>query len=73
MKKVLGLTLGGLQKKAITLALVMLLIAVLTFTAVFFYQNNMLADVVGETRTEQQNAISQVSRETMHQMLEGSL
>ena len=73
MRKILGITLGGLQKKTITLVLVMLLIMLAVLVGISHYQNRMLVGVVGETRDDQQEAISQVSEETMHQMLEGSL
>ena len=73
MRKVLGITFGGLQKKTVTLVLVMLLIMLAVFAGVSHYQNRMLVGVVGETRDGQQEAISQVSEDTMHQMLEGSL
>ena len=73
MRKILGITLGGLQKKTITLVLIMLLIMVAVFAGISHYQNRMLVGVVGETRDDQQEAISQVSEETMQQMLEKSL
>ena len=73
MRKIFGITVGGLQKKTITLVLIVLLIMLAAVAGSYFYQNRMLVDVVDETRIEQQDAISQVSEETMHQMLEGSL
>ena len=62
-----------MQKKTITLVLVMLLIMLAVLVGISHYQNRMLVGVVGETRDGQQEAISQVSEDTMHQMLEGSL
>ncbi len=73
MKKFLGLTLGGLQKKTITLVLLILLIAVVAAGAVSAYQNRMLVGIVEDTRTTQQQAISQISDKTMTQMLQGSM
>lgn len=73
MRKILGITLGGLQKKTITLVLIMLLIMLAAFAGVSTYQNKMLVNVVGATRADQQEAISQVSEETMQEMLEGAL
>ena len=73
MRKILGITLGGLQKKTITLVLIMLLIMLAAFAGVSTYQNKMLVNVVGATRADQQEAISQVSEDTMQQILEGSL
>ena len=69
----LGITFGGLQKKTILLVLFMLAFAVGVFVAVSVYQNEMLVRIVGETRTEQQQAISHASEETMRRVLEESL
>ena len=73
MKKVLGITFGGLQKKAILLVVIVTLILVAMFVGITMYQNSTLVEVVGNTRVEQQNAISQMSRDTMHQTVEESL
>ena len=73
MKKYFGITLGGLQKKTILLVLLVLLIAVSAAGGVAAYQNKMLAGIVEETRTVQQQAISQISEKTMDQMLQGSM
>ena len=64
---------GGLQRKTLLLVLVMLAATVAVFTAVSNYQNKMLARIVGETREEQQRAISQTSQETMHQVVVGTM
>ncbi|MBR0106471.1 MAG: SpoIIE family protein phosphatase, partial [Lachnospiraceae bacterium] len=73
MKKVFGFTFGGLQKRALALVLVMIAVMVAVFAGISFYQSRMLSDVVGETRREQQRAISQVSSATMHGVLEETL
>ena len=73
LKKILGFTFGGLQKKMIALVMIMLSVAVVVFIGISFYQNKMLVDVVETTRVEQEKAISQVSEQTMHQMMEGTL
>ena len=73
MKKILGITFGGLQKRAILLVALMLLLLSAMFAGITFYQNRMLLNVVSETRVEQQNAISETSKATMHQVMEGSL
>ena len=72
MKKIMGMTFGGLQKKMIRLVLAVLFVTIGIYTAVTIYQNNMLKDVVEETRVVQEQAISQSSRETMTQILERS-
>ena len=73
MKNRFGIVLGGLQKKMVFLVLTILVLTVAVFAAVSLYQNNMLVKIVGETRTEQQQAISQTSKDTMHQVMEGTL
>ena len=73
MKKVRWVLFGGLKKKTVFLVLSVLVLAVAAFFAVSVYQNKMLISIVGETRTEQQQAISQTSRETMHQVIAGTL
>ncbi|MBQ6077079.1 MAG: SpoIIE family protein phosphatase [Clostridia bacterium] len=73
MKKILGITFGGLQKRAILLVALMLLLLAAMFAGITVYQNRLLLNVVSETRVEQQNAISETSKATMHQVIEGSL
>ncbi len=73
MGKKRGIKNRGLQKRTVMLVLGMLLITVAVLGAVSEYQNRMLVRIVGETRTEQQQAISGVSEETMHQILTGTL
>ena len=73
MKKILGIKFGGLREKTVRLMLIMLAVAIAVFAGVTAYQSGMLARIVGQTRTEQQQAISSISESTMHQILEGSL
>ena len=73
MKKLLGLTFGSLQKKMIRLVLIILAASAAVFAAVTAYQSSLLAGIVSETRTEQQEAISRTSEETMYQMVRASL
>ena len=69
MKKISGIILSGIRKKTVFLVLTVLLLVAAAFFAVSAYQNRMLNSIVGETRTEQQQAISQISKETMHQVM----
>ena len=73
MKKFLMALFGGLKQKTVFLVLSMLVLIVAAFTAVSAYQNRALVNIVGETRTEQQEAISQLSRETMHAIITNTL
>ena len=69
MKKRFGIGHGGLQRKTVLLVFAVLAVTAALFTAVSAYQNRMLVRIVGETRTEQQQAISQASQETMSRVL----
>ena len=73
MKKLYHIFLGNLRKKTVFLVVSILIVTTMAFSLVSAYQNRMLVGVVGETRTEQQQAISQSSRETMHQVLMSTL
>ena len=73
MKKILGITFGGFQRRAVNLAMTMLILAVVLFSGIFIYQSKMLVDVVEDTRTQQQKAISETSEGTMFQVMEASL
>ena len=71
--KTKGKSFKGLQRKALALMLIMMIAIILLFAGISAYQNRMLVGIVGQTRVAQQQSISQVSAETMHQMLESSL
>ncbi len=73
MKKFLGVTFGGLQKKAIGLVLIVLILTAAMLAGISAYQGRQLSGIVGNTRTEQQEAISGVSKDTMHGMLENTM
>jgi len=73
MKKILGFTFGGLQRKALFLVLCVLILTVAMYSVINVYQNSRLVQIVDETRTEQQTAISSIASETMQQAVDGSL
>ena len=64
---------GGLQQKILNLVLIFLLAIILVFGAVAFYQNNLISSIVKDASGSQQEAITSVSENTMHQVIEGSL
>ena len=72
MKKILGLTYGGLQKKLVRLVLAIVIATVGLFALAALWQSRMLTSIVEETRVEQQEAISRTSDEIMSAMLEKS-
>ena len=73
MKKILGITFGGLQRKALLLVLLVLSLTVAMFIGISVYQNNQLIRVVEDTRVEQQTAISTITSQTMRQVMDGTL
>ena len=70
MKKILGITFGGIQKKLIRLVAGVLLVTIIAFAFVASFQNRMLTGIVEETREEQQQAISRTSEQTMKGVLQ---
>ncbi len=73
LKKVFGVTFGSLQKKVVTLVMTVILLTVGLLALVSYYQNQMLVNIVEDTRNEQQQAISRTSEEMMSQILESSI
>ena len=60
---------GGLQKKAIVLVLAILILTTAAFFGLAIYQEKVRASIIEEAQTEQQTAITDISEDTMHQML----
>ena len=73
MKKVFGITIGGILNKILFLVLADLLMLLFVFVGVSFYQKMTLAETVGTAQEEQQATISGISESTMHQVLESSM
>ena len=73
LKKVFGVTFGSLQKKVVTLVMIVIVLTVGLLALVSYYQNQMLVNIVEDTRNEQQQAISRTSEETMSKILETSI
>ena len=73
MKKIFGLTLGGLQQKILNLVLIFILAIVGVYLAVAIYQNKALSNTVSEASVEQQQSIEKVSDETMYAVIAASL
>ena len=73
MKKILVITFGGLQKKTVSLVLMVLFATIAVFSLGIFYQNKMLVSLVETTRSEQEQSISRTSQETMNDVMEGTL
>ena len=73
LKKILGITFGGLQRKTVTLVLMVLFLTIGIFSIVAAYQNRLLIRLVEETKKEQQDSISGISKENMAQTLKASM
>lgn len=73
MKKILGITFGGVQRKTLRLVLLVLLLACIMFIGVSLYQNRQLIRVVEGTRREQQASISSISSQTMRTVMDETL
>ena len=73
MKKILGLTFGGLHQKILNLVLVFALALIVFFGLSELYRNSILSDTVAKAGAEQQEAITQVSENTMSRVINGSL
>ena len=73
MKKIMGITVGGLQAKTARLVLIMILITIGMFSVVSVYQNRMLVSVVQKARDKQAKEISRTSQESIYRQLEQSI
>lgn len=73
MKKILGLTLGGVKQKIFNLVLIFLIALIGVFGGVSTFQAKQLTSTVNDASKKQQNAIENVSNETMHQVINLSM
>ncbi|MGX8721240.1 MAG: hypothetical protein ACSW79_09095, partial [Eubacteriales bacterium] len=72
MKKIGGITVGGLQQRIFNLMLVFILALVGAYMAVSAYQAKNLERIVREAETGQQASIAAISEETMHAVAEST-
>ena len=73
MKKIFGFTIGGLQHKILALVLVVLLLTVSCGLIISALKSNNLTSIVESARNAQQEAIENVSKDTMHQVVESTM
>ncbi|MCQ2490928.1 MAG: SpoIIE family protein phosphatase [Ruminococcus sp.] len=73
MKKIFGITIGGLQSKILNLFLIIFIITIACGSAISVYQSKYLEGVVQSTKEEQQTAIKSVSADTMQQVMDASM
>ncbi|MBQ7266049.1 MAG: SpoIIE family protein phosphatase [Firmicutes bacterium] len=73
MKKVYGMTIGGLKQKIFNLVLIALLLMVVAFTAVTFFQSGKLNKAVSQAREKQFTSIKDISEDTIYRVVDSSL
>ena len=69
MKKLLGITIGGLKQKLISLVVVIFLIMLVFVTIISVYKTRYLSNVVNTTNEVQQSALGEVSTGTIQEVL----
>lgn len=69
MKKILGITIGGLKQKLLSLVVVVFLIMLVFISIISVYKTKYLANVVNSTNEVQQVALSDVSAGTIQEVL----
>ncbi|MCR5793843.1 MAG: SpoIIE family protein phosphatase [Solobacterium sp.] len=69
MKKLINMISDGLQKKTVLLVLLILIVTVAESTAFSAFQRRSLTKIVADTRDEQQQAITDLSEETMESVM----
>ena len=73
MKKIRNFVIGGIGQKVYNLMLVSILLIVAAFAAMILVQSNKLSRLVEKSSTEQKEAITETSRETMRLTIDASL
>ena len=73
MKKIFGMTVGGLLQKIFNLVLIFVLVIIIVFGAVSYYQYKLVGDIVSSTNEAQQASISAVSEGTMGRVIDSSM
>lgn len=68
MKKIFGITLGGLQQKIFNLCVIFLLLMIGIYTAVAYFQSKGLGKTVEKANSDMQDTISTVSSDTMEEV-----
>ena len=73
MKKIFGLTVGGLQQKIVNLVVVTIILLVASYLGIALYQMRTLTQIVEEAGAEQKDSITSISSETMDQVVDSSM
>ena len=73
MKKIGGITIGGIQQKIFNLVIVTIVLMMASFAAVIIYQSGELTGLVKDTNESQKQSIASISGETMAAVLDTNL
>ena len=73
MKRFRNFVIGGIQNKVFNLILFSVILLTVAFTAVYFYQNNMLTQLTTDTAKRQQESIGDITGQVMDAVVEQSL
>ena len=73
MRKIKGITIGGIQQKIFNLVVITIILMMAAYTAVTLYQAQKLTGLVRETNESQKQSISTISGETMAAVLDTNL
>ena len=73
MKKFLGFKIGGLKHKILSIVLIIFVLIIASIIVVSYYRTKYLSNTVSAAREEQQIALSNVSTNAMHQVIEESM
>ncbi|MCR4557021.1 MAG: hypothetical protein K5779_04270 [Saccharofermentans sp.] len=73
MKIIWGLKIGGLQQKIINLIAIFIIILHGSYSVMYYFQQQNLAAIVGETGVEQQASIKAVSEKTMESVVDSTM
>ena len=73
MKKIRGITFGGIQQKIFNLVIITIILMVAAYSAVIFYQSSKLTDLVRDTSDSQKQSVTSISEDTMAAVLDANL
>ena len=73
MKKIRNIVIGGIENKVFNLVLITIILMVGAFTAVVMYQSGKLNRLVDESNEKQQEAIKEISGQTMDSIINGTV
>lgn len=73
MKKIKNIKIGGIQQKVFNLVLIIILLVVVAYSAVIYYQSVKLTKMVTQMNDRQKEAIADTSSNTMTAVINGSL